>query len=271
MLTPNSQVSRTARIEADGPALAAFFARLAMDNPAVPVKVLFEPKGASCWTMNAGKTLMVLLDRWAIDGLKVKEPCVIVCNPKELSDLIRAKSRGGAVRLTTAANEPIAITTKDHGGAEVMPADEDDCLTIPDRNVLPYEPNTGQRLFPMFDNEPPTYTATLVLSELTKASMEMQTANAPYVSVSFDAKSEARAGHWSGKTTRSWSPLDVISRTGGPFTVSFTDTLKSLISVLNGATDPLRVSKHHKGHFLVVETTTGNKTTIVATEAIKET
>jgi len=270
MLTPNSQVSRTARIEADGPALAAFFARLAMDNPAVPVKVLFEPKGATCWTMNAGKTLMVLLNQWVISGLKVKEPCVIVCNPKELSDLIRAKSRGGAVRLTTAANKPIAITTKDHGGAEVMPADEEDCMTIPDRNVLPHDTATGHRLFPMFDNEPPTYTATLALPELTKASMEMQTAGAPYVSVSFDAKSEARAGHWNGKTTRSWSPIEVLKRTGGPFTVSFTDTLKSLISVLNGAGDVFKVSKHHKGQFLVVECTTG-ATTIVATEAIKET
>jgi len=267
MLTPNSKVSRTARIEADGASLAAFFSRLALDNPAVPVKVLFEPEGASCWTMNAGKTLMVLLNRWAITGLKVKDPCVIVCNPKELSDLIRAKSRGGAVRLTTAANEPIAITTKDHGGAEVMPADEDDCLTIPDRNVLPYGPD-GERLFPMFDNEPPTYTATLGLPELTKASMEMQTAGAPYVSVSFDAKSEARAGHWNGKTTRSWTPLEVLKRTGGPFTVSFTDTLKSLISVLNGAGDVVKVSKHHKGHFVVIECTT---TTIIATEAIKET
>ena len=42
------------------------------------------------------------------------------------------------------------------------PADEDDCLTIPDRNVLPHGPS-GERLFPMFDNEPPTYTATLAL------------------------------------------------------------------------------------------------------------
>jgi hypothetical protein len=219
--------------------------------------------------MNAGKTLMVLMDRWAIDGLKVKEPCAIVCNPKELADLVRAKSRGGTVRLTTSANEPIAISTKEHGGAEVMPADEDDCLIIPDKNVLPTN-DEGKRLFPMFDDEPATSEAILTISELTKASMEMQTANAPYVAVSFDAKSEARAGHWGGKTTRSWTPIEATF-SGAPFTVSFTDTLKSLISVLNGAGDALKVSKHHKGHFLVVETTTGNKTTIVATEAIKET
>ena len=270
MLTPNSQVSRTARIEADGPSLAAFFARLAMDNPAVPVKVLFEPEGATCWTMNAGKTLMVLLSRWVIKDLRVKEPCVIVCNPKELSDLIRAKSRGLMVRLKTAANEPITITTISSGGATVMPADEEDCLTIPDRNVLPHDPATGHRLFPMFDQEPPTYTATLGLDELTKASMEMQTAGAPYVSVAFDEKSEARAGHWNGKTTRSWTPIEVLKRTGGPFTVSFTDTLKTLVSVLNGAGDVFKVSKHHKGHFVVIECTT-SATTIVATEAIKET
>lgn len=267
MLTPNSKVTRSARIEANGGSLANFLSRLALDTPAMPVRILFENDGASCWTMNAGKTLMVMLDRWAIDGLKVKEPCAIVCNPKELADLVRVKSRGDTVRVTTAANEPIVVSTKSHGGAEVMPADEDDCLTIPDRNVLPVK--DGKRLFPMFDNEPATSEAILTTGELTKAYMEMQTANAPYVTVSFDAKSEARSGHWGSKTTRSWTPVDATF-SGSPFTVSFTDSLKTVLSVLTAAGTDLKVSKHHKGHFMALETTAGNQTTIIATEAIKE-
>ena len=136
-LTPNSKVSRSVRISANGASLAGFLSRLALDSPPLPVRILFEPEGASCWTMNAGKTLMVMFDKHPIDGLKVKQPCVIICNPKELSDLVRSKSRGETVKVSTEASEPIRITTKSNGGAEIMPADEDDCLTIPDRNILP--------------------------------------------------------------------------------------------------------------------------------------
>lgn len=266
-LTPNSKVSRSVRLSANGTSLAAFVSRLALDSPPVPVRILFEPEGASCWTMNAGKTLMVMFDKHPIDGLKVKQPCVIVCNPKELADLVRSKSRGDMVRISAEASEPITITTKSNGGAEIMPADEDDCMTIPDRNILPIADD--KRLFPMFDNEPATSEAVFTNAELTKANMEMKTANAPYVVMTFNTKSEARSGHWNGKTTRSWTPIEA-ALTGEPFTVAFTDTLNNIISVLVSTTDSLKVSKHSKGQFVVIESLTGHKTTIVATEAIKE-
>tara|TARA_R110000803_G_scaffold27167_5_gene63609 strand:- start:241 stop:690 length:450 start_codon:yes stop_codon:yes gene_type:complete len=148
-----------------------------------------------------------------------------------------------------------------------MPADENDCMTIPDRNIMPIADD--KRLFPMFDDEPATSEAVFSHTELTKANMEMKTANAPYVVMTFADKSEARSGHWNGKTTRSWTPIE-STLTGAPFTVSFTDTLNDVISVLTGTTDSLKVSKHTKGQFVVIESLTGHKTTIVATEAIKE-
>ena len=121
----------------------------------------------------------------------------------------------------------------------------------------------------MFDNEPATSEAVFTNAELTKANMEMKTANAPYVVMTFNTKSEARSGHWNGKTTRSWTPIEA-ALTGEPFTVAFTDTLNNIISVLVSTTDSLKVSKHSKGQFVVIESLTGHKTTIVATEAIKE-
>lgn len=266
MLTPNSKVSRSARVEANGTSLASFLSMLALDTPPLPVRILFENEGASCWTMNTGKTLMVFIDRYPIEGLKVKQPCAIVCNPKELADLVRSKSRGETVRLTTEANEPIVVSTKSNGGAEIMPADEEDCMTIPDRNVLPTK--DGQLVFPMFDNEVATSEATIDKTVLTTASMEMKVANAPYVVMTVDKKSEVRAGHWGAKTTRSWTPIEATF-TGEPFTVAFTDTIQVILSTLT-ASNGLKVAKHTKGQFVAIRTTTEPKITIIATEAIKE-
>lgn len=266
MLTPNSKVTRSARISANGGSLASFLTMLALDTPAVPVRILFENEGASCWTMNAGKTLMSFINRYPIDGLKVKEPCIIVCNPKEVADLVRSKSRGETIRLSTEASEPIKISTKERGGAEIMPADEDDCMTIPDRNVMPSK--DGKLLFPMFENEPATSEALIDKSVLTTARMEMATANAPYVVMTLDSKSEVRAGHWTAKTTRSWTPIEAEVK-GESFTVAFTDSINSILSLLT-ASNALKVSKHHKGQFVALETLTEPKITIIATEAIKE-
>lgn len=266
MLTPNSRVTRSARLSANGGSLASFLTMLALDSPAVPVRILFENEGASCWTMNTGKTLMVFINRYPIDGLKVKEPCAIVCNPKEVADLVRSKSRGETIRLTTEASEPIKISTKERGGAEIMPADEDDCMTIPDRNVMPSK--DGKLLFPMFENEPATSEALIDKSVLTTARMEMATANAPYVVMTLDSKSEVRAGHWTAKTTRSWTPIEAEVK-GESFTVAFTDSIQSILSLLTASND-LKVSKHSKGQFVALETLTEPKITIIATEAIKE-
>lgn len=267
MLTPNSKVSRTANIQVNSGSLARFLSRVTTDTPAVPLRLLFTNDGVSCWTMNAGKTLMVMLDNEPLDDYKVKEPCVLVCNPKELGDMVRSKGKGEVVRIKTAAGEAIVVSTKGRGGVEVMPADEDDCMTIPDRNTLPI--SDGKRLFPMFDNEPATSEALLTNHELRKALSEMVTANAPYVVMTLGPKSEARSGHWNGKTNRSWTPL-TATVSGPEFTVSFTDSLKTLIGVLRSEETPLKVSKHHKGQFVVVETLSEPFITIVATEAIKE-
>ena len=159
------------------------------------------------------------------------------------------------------------IGTKNHGGAEVMPADEDDCLLIPDRWVLPHDEN-GNITFPMFNNEPATATAEISITELRKAYHEMTTAKAPYVVITFDKKSEARSGHWTSKTTRSWVPLE--TKVTGSFTVSLTESFKTLLNLFHTETTMLRISKHDKGQFVALEAMDGPTTTAVATEAIKE-
>lgn len=267
-MTPNSRVSRTVQIEANGSSLASFLTRLAMDTPCLPVKVLFDSNGATCWSMNAGKTVMLFANEWSIEGLKVKEPCVLVFDPKEMSDIVRSKSRGDTVRITTTAGEPIEIVTKTHGGASILPANEDDCYTIPDRNRMPVGAK-GEVLFPMFDNEPATSTGLITVAELRKALLEMTTANASYVSISFDKKAEARSGHWGSKTTKSWCPIE-CEFSGSPFTISLTDSLNTVLSLLDTTTTQVKVSKHHKGQFVVFESIDGQNTTIVCTEAVKE-
>ena len=269
-MTPNSRVTRTVRVQGDAAGMASVLERVAMDSPAVPVRLLFEPEGVSCWTLNAGKTLMLMLTRWPVADLKVKEPCVMVCDPKEAASVIRSKGRGGLVRLSTEPSEPIAVLTQEHGGAEVMPADEDDCLTVPDRNRIPHAAD-GTALFPMFDSEPATWSATMPVASLRTANAEMTVTKAPYVVLTLKMggdPSEARSGHWSGKQTRSWAPIEATPT--APFTVAFTDTLSTVISRFSPETTEVRVSKHEKGSFVVIEAVDGPETVIVATEAINE-
>ena len=266
-LTPNSKVPRTVKVQCDGMGIAELLDKVCLDSPPVPVRILFEPEGVSVWTLNVPKTMQCLISRWPIAGLKVKEPCVVIADPKELSNVIRAKSRGLSVRIETAASQPIKITTPSNGGAEIMPSDEDDCLLIPDRWVIPKK--DGKFVFPMFDNEPATSEATISKEQLTLAYREMQSANAPYVVITFDKECEARSGHWTSKSTKSWVPIQA-DWTGEPFTVSFTECLKSVIGAFSKDTTTLRVAKHTKGQFVVIESVDGAKTTVVVTEALRE-
>jgi hypothetical protein len=80
--------------------------------------------------------------------------------------------------------------------------------------------------------------------------------------------SEARSGHWSGKQTRSWTPIEATPNE--TFTVAFTDVLHTVISRFSHETTMVRISKHQKGAFVVIEATDGPNTMLVATEAIKE-
>ena len=255
-------------IQVNGGEFANLLSAVCMDSPPVPVKILFENEGISVSGLNVAKTMQAILTRWPVSGLKVKEPCVLLADPKELGDIVRAKSRGELIRISTKASQPISISTKNNGGAEVMPAEEEDCLIIPDRWLMPKN-EKGQILFPMFDNEPATHTAKISCEQLRKAVHEQLTAKAPYVVITFDKKGEARSGHWSGKQVRSWTPLE-IEIEGEPFKVAFTESLKTVLSVFGTTTTQVRVSKHEKGQFAVLESIDGNNTTVVATEAIRE-
>jgi len=270
-VTPNAKVTRSALVRANASSLAGVLERMSMDTPPVPVRILFEPEGVSCWTLNAGKTVMLMMTRWEVDSLRVKEPSVIVCDPKELASVVRAKGRDGDVQIKTEASAPIVVTSPTYGGAEVMPADENDCLSVPDRNQIPVSTD-GVRLFPMFDMAPATWSVDMPIQSLRTAVAEMAVSKAPYSVLSLRVgsdPSEARSGHWGAKQTRSWTPIEATPTSD--FTVSFTDTLSILLGRFDSQTTQVRISKHEKGAFVVIESLDGCNTVLVATEAKKET
>jgi len=255
-------------IQVNGGEFANLLSAVCMDSPPVPVKILFENEGISIGGLNVSKTIQTILTRWPVSGLKVKEPCVLLTDPKELGDIVRAKSRGEMIRITTSASHPISISTRNNGGAEVMPTEEEDCLIIPDRWLMPKN-EKGDILFPMFENEPATHSAIVSIQELRKAVHEQITAKAPYVVITFDKKGEARSGHWSGKQIRSWTPLEMEIH-GEPFKVAFTESLKTILNTFGTTTTQVKISKHEKGQFAVLESIDGHNTRVIATEAIRE-
>ena len=109
-----------------------------------------------------------------------------LCDPKELAAVVRAKGRDGDVQIKTEASAPIEVTSPTYGGAEVMPADENDCLSVPDRNQIPVSTD-GVRLFPMFDMAPATWSVDMPIQSLRTAVAEMAVSKAPYSVLSLRA------------------------------------------------------------------------------------
>jgi len=264
-LTPNSDVSRTVKAQFDAGQFSELMTTLVMDGSTQsPVRVLLTEDGVSVWTHDNAKTIQALVSNRDIDGLTVDEPCVLLVEPKSFSELLSAKFGGHTVRVQTDAGKPITIRSKDGSQAVYHASDEDDCNIVPDHWVLPVN-DKGERLFPMFDNQPATSVVQLTRSELNRGITDMKVAKAPYAVFSFNAKkSECQSGHWGAKTNRSASPI-VATLTGEPVEVCFTNNLSTILSVLDG--DLITIHKHKDGGFAVLE---GATTTVVSTEATRE-
>jgi hypothetical protein len=243
-----------------------------VDDPPTPVRILFDDDGASIWTTNQTRTLQVFVDRWNVLSSLAK-PCVLLVNPKELSNLLKLKfQRDETVRITTDTHSMIRIQGETTG-AEINCSDEDECLTIPDRWVLPIV--DGVRTFPMFRNEPADYVIEMSMSQLKNCLKDMKVAKAPYVELFLNEKhrGEGRcmAGHWTSKTTRSWSDVEydsVLEPTS--WTIRFSENLDTILRKFSTDTTEVRISKHREGAFVIIDSTDGEFTSVLATEAVKE-
>jgi hypothetical protein len=264
-ITPNSsELSRTADIMVSADELSASLSAIITDNPPAPVRLMLtQSTGLSVWTYDNAKTLQVLVDNKRLKGLKVKDDCILLVEPKAFSELLSAKFSGQNVRIQTSANKPITVKTKAGGQAVYHAADEDECHTVPDHWRLKKD-SSGTYTYPMFEDESSTLIVKVSRSELQRGLVDMQVAKAPYVVFSFGKKSTCSSGHWGAKSNQSTSPIeaDIIQGSGE---VCFTSNLTTILKALDG--DSITIQKHDKGTFLVLDADT---TSIVATEAIRE-
>ena len=262
--TPNSSdLSRDADVMASADSLAEALRAIITDNPPAPVRLMLTNDGLSVWTYDNAKTLQVLVDDRVVKGLKVKQNCVLLVEPKAFSELLTAKFAGQNVRIQTSANKPIKVMTKAGGQAIYHAADEDECHTVPDHWRLKTD-DSGIYSFPMFDNEQSSLVVKVSRSELQRGLVDMQVAKAPYVVFKFDKKSTCSSGHWGAKSNQSTSPIqaDIINGSGE---VCFTSNLGTILNALLG--DEILIQKNDKGTFVILD---GQTTSVVATEAIRE-
>lgn len=262
-ITPNSDVARTVKAQVHAGELASLLQSVSLDAPPSPVRILLTDEGVSVWTHDNSKTIQAIVSERPIGELKVDEPCVLLVEPKSFADLLSAKFKQEAVRISTSAGKPITIKSRQGGTAIYHAADEDDCNIVPDHWVLPTV--DGKKVFPMFDGEEATSVIKTSRSELQRALTDMTVSKAPYVVFSFtDGKSTCESGHWGAKTNRAASPI-VADLEGEDVSICFTSNLTQILKTLDG--EAITLHKHNKGQFVVLE---GATTQVVATEAIRE-
>lgn len=263
MLTPNSEVSRTASIRISANECADILRRVVLDKPSNPVRVLFTDEGVSVWTHDLAKTIQVLITDADV-ALKVKEPCVLLIDPEPFANLLDKKFSGEMVQITTKANRPIVIKNRAGAKSVFHPADEDDCFLIPDRWLLPKN-DDGWFILPMKDNEVCTTKVTIDRHSLANGMTDMKVANAPYVVFNFGPKkSSCSSGHWGTKTNQSHTNIKATVE-GDETEVVFTESLGVVLSHTDE--DTFVLYKHKDIPFVVVES---GDTTIIATEAQRE-
>ena len=112
MITPNSEVSRTATVRATASELASILDRVTLDKPSNPVRVLFRNDGVSVWTHDLAKTIQVLVTDAQVPSLKVEEDCVILVDPSAFADLLHTKFGKGVLKITAKANDTIQYIYK---------------------------------------------------------------------------------------------------------------------------------------------------------------
>ncbi len=262
MMTPNSQVSRSVQLRVKASSLAKQLRRVCLDTPPQPVRVLFTTAGMSVWTHDLAKTMHIFVTDAPLEEYKVKEPCVILVNPKEFADLLSTKFRDSQIQIQTKANQPIMVFDKQSNQAQYYPADEDDCAMVPDRWQMPdSDAQPGWKTIPQMGGETCTMRAEVSRSELVKAVVDMQVANAPYCEFHFTKPTTATSGHWGAKTNRSQSRLNCkVEPTGVSQKVGLTETLSRVLSIASG--DDFVIHKHEKTPFVIIDC--GDMTAVVA-------
>lgn len=267
--TPNdTTISRKCNVRVRANCIADVCDAVTIENPPQPIRLVIHGDGASVWTHDTSRTAQVLVNDYPLAGLRLKEPCVLLVQPRQFSELLRAKFKDEAVEIETDKNEPITIKSKSGASVVYHAADEDDCATVPDHWILPIDAS-GSRVFPMFDNEPATSKILIDTDEVKRGLLDMRIANAPYVEFNFAAGgSYAQSGHWGAKTNQSRTPL-TADIDGEDCTVNFTENLADIISRFKGSTQ-VEIQRHKKGGLFVISSADGPDVTIVATEAVRE-
>ena len=270
MLNPTMlDVSRSVRVQVDASILSAMLRRASFDNPPAPVRVLFTGEGITIWTMDLAKQAGVYLTEWMTPHYRIKKAAsvMLVC-PKELADMLEAKCNGMAVRIAAEPNEPIKVRAPDGSGFDLLPADESECLTIPASLAFPVNAE-GRRTFKGADGAGATLVASMSLAEARKGVIDMNASKAPYVEFEFrDTGTVCRAGHWTKKTNKSFTPVDA-SIEHGEGVIRFTSNLSSLLSRFDADTHTVTISSHDDVPLALLESNEGQSAIVVAAEAIK--
>lgn len=271
MLNPTMLgVSRSVRVQVDASTLSAMLRRASFDSPPAPVRILFTGEGITIWTMDLAKQAGVYLTEWMTPHYRVKTAaCVLLACPKELADMLEAKCSGMAVRIAAEPNEPIKVRAPDGSGFDLLPADENECLTIPASLTFPLDAD-GVRTFSAAGGASASLVASMSLAEARKGVIDMTTSKAPYVEFEFGADGTVcRAGHWTKKTNKSFTPVDA-SIVHGEGVLRFTDNLSTLLSRFDSETQTITISSHDDVPLVLLESNEGQSAIVVAAEAIKE-
>ena len=258
MTTPNSHVSRTVAIKVGASSLAVQLDRVALDSPSEPVKALFTDAGMSVWTHDLAKTMHVFLTNAPLEKFKVKEPCVLLINPREFADLLRLKFGDSQVSITTKANEVITLKDKENNRASYYPADEDDCAIVPDRWEMPQSASKkGWRVIPQHGHELCSMRVHIQREYLTRGVVDMEVAKAPYCEFHFSPSGggTVTSGHWGSKTNQSHSPIQCRVEVSDPTythgVVALTNTLTQVLNRSIG--DDFILHKHKDTPFVIIE------------------
>jgi hypothetical protein len=263
-LTPNSRVSRAGTIRAEAGSLATALRRSVLDNPSNPVRALFTEDGVSIWTHDIAKTVQLIMTNASVNGLKVKEPVIMLIDPDSMAGLLDTKFSREMIQIEVKPNAPLVIKSRTGGDVVYHPADEDDCFVVPDHWIMPKD-SKGWFLVPMKNNEPCSTRVTVSKEEMKRGLVDMLVAGAPYVSFDFQPTgSTCASGHWGAKGNRASSPISAKVE-GSGITLNFTENLGGIISRMDG--DTFVVQKHHDTPFVIIES---GSTVVVATEAQRE-
>mgnify|MGYP003630618604 CR=1 FL=1 len=250
MITPNSPVSRNVNIKTDATSLAKAIRRVCVDKPSSPVRMLLRTEGISIWTHDLAKTMNIFLTDSVVDGLKVKEDCILLFSPDDFSDLLSTKFRGQEIQIQTKANEPIKIRNLNGSSVVYHPADEGDCAMVPDRWFMDKDAK-GWIKIPQKNNESCTSKITISRESLKQGLVDMKVANAPYVVFNFgNTKSICTSGHWAAKANQSHSVIEAELE-GEEVEIGLSNSLEKLLSICNGNT--FIIYKHRDVPFVIIE------------------